>query len=1102
MSNTFDFSANFVYTGSTQVWSKPQNVSSIICQVKGGGGGGSSVASGGGGAYIFTQYNFLNKDISYNVFINVGSGGKAPPIQTGGKSTGGVGNLINGGDGSTINNLSSGGGGGMTSIFYQDGAGNNTIQIIAGGGGGGGGENGNGGIGGEIGGNGGGTDGGGQGGNKEKKGYGGLGGENGGVNGFNYINSSNNNPVDISNNGIYAFEGGGGGNGGTFTGGGGGAGYGGGAGGKGGGGGGGGSLSNGETIYYLSGQGGAGGSLNTAGQNGNVTIGWFELLNNPSIVEMFMLNSQHTARSIYTGPSILPLSENITSTQTTSSSYSSDNSIVINNDEEVYFISVDGYLYKYDYTNNFGWRFRPDNYKFIGTPIANNSGTVYACSTTTSGNGTSYLYAIIEENIVLTNNIVGKTKWNFALDGNCVGSPISDASGNIYIGTTNGSIYKIADDLIFGREVWKYASPVSGTQITGTLAIDKNEERLIYTGYNNTIDSTTRYIYSIDISTNPLSPTSAWSFSLNNTDPQPRPLFNSPSINDDGYIYVTDLCGNVYGFNNIGTKLFERYLNNMYRISNVAIGNNNYIYCNTANVFYKINSTTGNIEWIYNHPPLDDDIIYTSSEMSFTPTIDANNNIYFGTSSNRIICINPITRTHLWSYELDGTLLSMPVISFNTDIKFITNNGNLYSIQGNGTPIVPVIPDVSMFMLDERHTGKSTYNAPSSKPSIKWTSNVNILSANLYILPTIAINSTGENLYLGSFDGVLYSLYTEDGTLDWSANLVTANSLQDNDTTINDQYALYTSPLISFIDGTIYMLSNNAFVYAVDSSGNIKWNIELTSPIKSSPVMDSSGNLYIGSNNYIISIGDAGTHPYLKWLPVYTGGTISSSPALGQNGTLYVGSTDGYVYGVNKTTGEEIWKFNTNILILASPSIDASNNIIIGNGSLTDGELYYLDGSNNAMSDADRKIWSLASVANELDVNIGPFYNTVAINDSTNRIYLSTIAYVYAIDRITGLKVWTYRKSHCYYTSPVIDANGKILFCSIGANNSYPYLHMVTDKNINALKNIDNYTEDWKLQISQTANERLSPPVIGRDNTIYINSTANKIYAINIPTSP
>jgi outer membrane protein assembly factor BamB len=84
----------------------------------------------------------------------------------------------------------------------------------------------------------------------------------------------------------------------------------------------------------------------------------------------------------------------------------------------------------------------------------------------------------------------------------------------------------------------------------------------------------------------------------------------------------------------------------------------------------------------------------------------------------------------------------------------------------------------------------------------------------------------------------------------------------------------------------------------------------------------------------------------------------------------------------------------------------------------------------------------------------------------------------------------------------VIDANGKILFCSIGANNSYPYLHMVTDKNINALKNIDNYTENWKLQISQTANERLSPPVIGRDNTIYINSTANKIYAINIPPSP
>lgn len=137
MSTNFDNSANFAYTGTTQVWSKPINVYSIFCRVNGGGGGGSLASSGGGGAYVFTKYNFLDKDVSYNVFVNVGSGGKKPPIKTGGKSLGGQGSQVNGGDGTTLENLNSGGGGGMSSLFYQDGSGNNTIRIIAGGGGGG-----------------------------------------------------------------------------------------------------------------------------------------------------------------------------------------------------------------------------------------------------------------------------------------------------------------------------------------------------------------------------------------------------------------------------------------------------------------------------------------------------------------------------------------------------------------------------------------------------------------------------------------------------------------------------------------------------------------------------------------------------------------------------------------------------------------------------------------------------------------------------------------------------------------------------------------------------------------------------------------------------
>ena len=131
----FDNSANFYYTGATQLWPKPLGLSSVYFIVKGAVGGGNGFsASGGGGTYVFTNYNFLKTDVSYNVFINVGGGGKPPPLQTGGLSVGST-NDSNGGAGTTLNSLQSGGGGGMSSVFYMDGSGNQVIKIIAGAGG-------------------------------------------------------------------------------------------------------------------------------------------------------------------------------------------------------------------------------------------------------------------------------------------------------------------------------------------------------------------------------------------------------------------------------------------------------------------------------------------------------------------------------------------------------------------------------------------------------------------------------------------------------------------------------------------------------------------------------------------------------------------------------------------------------------------------------------------------------------------------------------------------------------------------------------------------------------------------------------------------------
>jgi hypothetical protein len=142
----FDISENFYYTGSTQIWKKPLYLTTFYFIVKGAGGGGNlNSASGGGGAYVFANYTYLQAALAYDVEINVGQGGSAPPLQLGGISVGGQPDTHNnGGDGTTLQGLSSGGGGGMTSVTYLQ-EGYWPIKIIAGGGGGAGNSGGSGG---------------------------------------------------------------------------------------------------------------------------------------------------------------------------------------------------------------------------------------------------------------------------------------------------------------------------------------------------------------------------------------------------------------------------------------------------------------------------------------------------------------------------------------------------------------------------------------------------------------------------------------------------------------------------------------------------------------------------------------------------------------------------------------------------------------------------------------------------------------------------------------------------------------------------------------------------------------------------------------------
>ena len=84
-------------------------------------------------------------------------------------------------------------------------------------------------------------------------------------------------------------------------------------------------------------------------------------------------------------------------------------------------------------------------------------------------------------------------------------------------------------------------------------------------------------------------------------------------------------------------------------------------------------------------------------------------------------------------------------------------------------------------------------------------------------------------------------------------------------------------------DGTVFVAPQAPGpLYAVTSSGNIKWTYQTPGRTISSPVLDSNGGVYVGSSDgYVYALSANGS---LSWkYPA----NITGSSSIGSDGTVY-----------------------------------------------------------------------------------------------------------------------------------------------------------------------------------------------------------------------
>lgn len=327
-------------------------------------------------------------------------------------------------------------------------------------------------------------------------------------------------------------------------------------------------------------------------------------------------------------------------------------------------------------------------------------------------------------------------------------------------------------------------------------------------------------------------------------------------------------------------------------------------------------------------------------------------------------------------------------------------------------------------------------------------------------------------------------------------------------------------------DGTIYVAGVQK-AYALDRSGNQKWNYGVTDTIQGPAISNDGNTIYFavgspgsgggaaGGKGYVLALDKSGNKVWQFSAGSYT----LFGPNVGPDGTIYQGSWDGYVYALD-ASGALKWKYKTDQGCVSYPVTLGSDGIVYVGGGDThcggDPNLYAL-GSDGTLKwkyntgrtrvgtptfhsdgtlvvSADPDLLNL-SASGSLNWKLGaPPDPPAAVGIQTAAVGFGSIAYtansqglIQAVDLGTHKVKWSYQGGadpnnpgdKGLPSFPVVDSKGNV------------YQGSVDHK----MYGID---ANGKLLFSYTSGGKISEasPALDSDGTLYFSAEDGYIYAL------
>ncbi len=346
-----------------------------------------------------------------------------------------------------------------------------------------------------------------------------------------------------------------------------------------------------------------------------------------------------------------------------------ESSPVIGTDGTIYFGAHDNKFYAVNPNGTLKWKFN------AGEPVYIDEWNVWkgiTCSPAIDKDGTIYFVSM--SNYLFALNSDGTEKWRYQVHdfADTWLAPVIGNDGTIYVGSENyppgknvqqeigANFYAINPD---GSLKWKYESGSAG--FGNYAAIGK--------------DGT---IYAVGGDFEQEIQTFAWKVVAFNQDgtvkwkfkPDPDAgIEGSPTIADDGTIYIGTKNGKFYALNPDGTQKWVFQAGDDISVTAAIASDGTILFGSWNGIFYALDKE-GKEKWHFQTPE-------GFEALSSSPAIGADGTIYFGSTQNGFYALNS-DGSEKWHITTPNDVISSPAIGADGTIYFGAWDNKLYAIGG------------------------------------------------------------------------------------------------------------------------------------------------------------------------------------------------------------------------------------------------------------------------------------------------------------------------------------------------------------------------------------------------------------------------------------